>query len=912
MNVPNRYKGFSKLPENVQQRMDPSLAKKYQMGGSVMQRPLFRQMGGPAQMMPQDMPPPPMGGAPMAPPPMPPPPMDPMAEQMMAAESMGQSAGEDVANAMMMQIDGAEDYESLIDGIRGNELPLDARYQELAGFVGEADAMATPESVLAMTQPTIMMTEQGAVDSGIGELMQGIAGEVDMSGPMDDGVGSLMAAGAGNTPPVNFRNGGPVEVRGYAGETPGGTPTGEVRVGGGAPLSIIEQAKLNAPAYQAYLSSAMDSKARAADLEEQKRMSQAQMLFDIAGAGLAFAGETQGGTAAERLANALTRTQLTDKIGARSAGILDAKRAQAAEDRQLRMAGLQASLTQAQTDDASEKAMALALAKQKPASRNMQQVWRLDENGDPESLGELDINDRTPGGGFDRYQALTSLAGQKELGYKIYNSEAIKPFLAAQETALELEVKGLEKEFVTAIRDFDYTYPNGKVRKIFAQESFYMPKRDLENYAVQPFNVNTELQEIFSIDGKTTKALPKGSATLMKLLSGEDPEWTLDPTKFQKTIIKELELPRYKLEEITDKDGTRIVRINLDDPDDILDMATYDPMGEGKWFTFNFIGENGELVETVQDLSTKEGQALMEIVNKQNDPNRGGKLGSAGMLKIGTENLTPQSYITNDGNVVTSYDNRSFVDPSDGKVKQLTSAGAVALRDSNVYEIMKKSQVSMYAEKMLKDVLGVSDLDTVDTYTDNLGNPLPEKEQSELRKLIDKELKYLSGVKTTVEDIKKGTGFISNIFAALNNVGGSIAPETFNRIFKNTAEARASVDRFNVLAISALSVNPGLRVTNMEMDKIGPILPSSKRLITNTKSEAEKFQATINLLRQQRLILLRAITEGDPLFIGKDASKASIGKIRELNKILSLVRADKRDNSMTLKNALTATDEIED
>jgi hypothetical protein len=354
MNVPNNRIGFSKLPENVQQRMDPSLAKKYQMGGSVMQRPLFRQMGGPAQMMPQDMPPPPMGGAPMAPPPMPPPPMDPMAEQMMAAESMGQSAGEDVANAMMMQIDGAEDYESLIDGIRGNELPLDARYQELAGFVGEADAMATPESVLAMTQPTIMMTEQGAVDSGIGELMQGIAGEVDMSGPMDDGVGSLMAAGAGNTPPVNFRNGGPVEVRGYAGETPGGTPTGEVRVGGGAPLSIIEQAKLNAPAYQAYLSSAMDSKARAADLEEQKRMSQAQMLFDIAGAGLAFAGETQGGTAAERLANALTRTQLTDKIGARSAGILDAKRAQAAEDRQLRMAGLQAGLGAAQTENEKE------------------------------------------------------------------------------------------------------------------------------------------------------------------------------------------------------------------------------------------------------------------------------------------------------------------------------------------------------------------------------------------------------------------------------------------------------------------------------------------------------------------------------------------------------------------------------
>ena len=89
-------------------------------------------------------------------------------------------------------------------------------------------------------------------------------------------------------------------------------------------------------------------------------------------------------------------------------------------------------------------------------------------------------------------------------------------------------------------------------------------------------------------------------------------------------------------------------------------------------------------------------------------------------------------------------------------------------------------------------------------------------------------------------------------------------------------------------------------------------MPDPKRLIRNVESEADKFQETINLLRQQRLILLRAITEGDPLFIGKDASKASIGKIRELNKILSLVRADKRDNLMTFENAMTATDDIVD
>ena len=31
--VPSKYKGFSKLPEDVQQKIDPDLASKYQTGG---------------------------------------------------------------------------------------------------------------------------------------------------------------------------------------------------------------------------------------------------------------------------------------------------------------------------------------------------------------------------------------------------------------------------------------------------------------------------------------------------------------------------------------------------------------------------------------------------------------------------------------------------------------------------------------------------------------------------------------------------------------------------------------------------------------------------------------------------------------------------------------------------------------
>jgi len=316
-----------------------NVPNKYQMGGSVMQRPLFRQMGGPAQPMPQDMMPPPPAPAMMPPPPA-------GAEQQVAgAEMMGQQVGTQMADDMMMKLDGAEDYQTLIDGIRGNNLPLEARYEELATLVGEQDAMATPESVLALTQPTIMMTEQGAMDSGIGELMQGLSGSVDMEGPMEEGVGSLMMAGAGNTPPVNFRNGGPVEVRRF-------DNGGSVEVGDVSP----------------YFESAMQARrnilgtpeARAASLQEDRKMAKAQMLFDLAGTALNFAGQTQGDSIAERLANAAAQTQITDKIGARAAGMLQAKKDQTTQDQQLALSALESAERRMEADREREGKIGLA------------------------------------------------------------------------------------------------------------------------------------------------------------------------------------------------------------------------------------------------------------------------------------------------------------------------------------------------------------------------------------------------------------------------------------------------------------------------------------------------------------------------------------------------------------------------
>ena len=308
--------GFKALPEYVQRKIDPEMAKKFAMGGGVMQRPLFRQMGGPAQPMPQDM-------------------MQAPEEMIQEAQMAGEQVGEEVAAQTMMNIDSATDVKGAIDALRGNAAPLEARYQELAGFVGERDAMQTPESVLALTQPAIMMTEQGAMDSGIGELMQSVAGDTEMSGGMDEGVGALMMQGAGNTPPENFRQGGPVMVRHFAEGTP---PEGNRAV---PAIPTLEFDPFMEQAMKARENILGTPEERAAQLARAQQRAKSDAMFNLANFGLAFAGETEGGTVAERLANAARKSGVVQGFQQAGKDVEAARSAQEQQDVSMRLSALE-------------------------------------------------------------------------------------------------------------------------------------------------------------------------------------------------------------------------------------------------------------------------------------------------------------------------------------------------------------------------------------------------------------------------------------------------------------------------------------------------------------------------------------------------------------------------------------------
>ena len=260
--------------------------------------------------------------------------LDPQAvEQMMMAAS--QTTGD---------LEGAQDYEQMMNMVRGDDASVGERREELAGVVGPEDAMQTPESVLALVQPVMQIA---AVDQGIGELAQQEM-QQPMQGPMAGGIMENVAPPQpmGGSPPVNFKEGGLVRrgdnqpVQMYA-------PGGEVE---NSRLQTAFQKRL--PVYQQILGDP------SAQLADQKRLTQAQMLFDLANTGLAFAapmkGEQPGLSPAERLAMAAQQSQLFDKIGARAQAQQDRVAAAEKAKQGIRASALTAAEAQLTAEDKAE------------------------------------------------------------------------------------------------------------------------------------------------------------------------------------------------------------------------------------------------------------------------------------------------------------------------------------------------------------------------------------------------------------------------------------------------------------------------------------------------------------------------------------------------------------------------------
>ena len=104
---------------------------------------------------------------------------------------------------------------------------------------------------------------------------------------------------------------------------------------------------------------------RASELEEQKKMTRANILFDLAQAGLIIASTppVRGESPAATLARAAAASQFLPKVGARSAELQKTKTAMDAQQRQVDMAAVNRMLTKRDDREAFERQIELYEAK---------------------------------------------------------------------------------------------------------------------------------------------------------------------------------------------------------------------------------------------------------------------------------------------------------------------------------------------------------------------------------------------------------------------------------------------------------------------------------------------------------------------------------------------------------------------
>ena len=440
--VPNEYKGFSKLPEEVQMKMDPVAAKKYQEGGPV--DPAMEQGVGAMMPAPQEQN------------------LDPqMVEQMLT------SAGEGIQD-----LESVDNFEQMMNSIRGDDASVEERRAELAGIVGEEDAAQTPESVLALAQPAIMMA---SVDQGIGGLAQEQMSQ-EVSGPMAQGIMSTVQPPAEGPPPVNFKEGGlvrrgdnqPVQYYAQAGEVVAPTIAS---LGVTAPevQSLQEVYESRLPLYKSIMGDPT------AQLEEQKKLTKANMLFDIANTALAFAapmeGERPGMSAGERLAMAARTTKLPQTIGARAQAQLDAEKAVKAQEQQIKSSALSA----AEADIAAQQKALSAYKKEELAG-----ALKLSSIGYTKAL-ELD------------------------------NATKLQKDLYEKKDALQVKIKGLEADMAKAsderkaVLEADLLYARGEQAKVL--EGIKQAGREALQNTINTFKEKmNKLDQVQTLEAQDQKA----------------------------------------------------------------------------------------------------------------------------------------------------------------------------------------------------------------------------------------------------------------------------------------------------------------------------------------------------------------------------------------------------------------------
>ena len=330
-------------------------------------------------------------------------------------------------------VDDAANYEEVMNSIRGDQATVEQRRQELAGMVGPEDAQMTPDSVLTLVQPVFQLAQ---LDQGIGSIAEDAMGQTPVEGDMAGGIMSTIGMGAGEGPaPTNFRQGGAVQYFAPENTNRVATPPPDPRF-----QEVYGQR-------QALLQSILSPGDQQQAFEDQKKMTQSQILFDIAQGGLALAtpGDRQM-SFAQRLAEAAS--PVLGNMGVRAGELEKFKQAQAQEQRALNLQAYGSTETQLASEaDRTFKSNESALDRAfRLEEQNREFDYKKGANESQQSFEER-LQDRKDAIALQ----LKNLEGIQSLA-AINLTEKLKADQAQLDRALEKEMKSSDQAFTRQVK----------------------------------------------------------------------------------------------------------------------------------------------------------------------------------------------------------------------------------------------------------------------------------------------------------------------------------------------------------------------------------------------------------------------------------------------------------------------------
>ena len=757
---------------------------------------------------------------------------------------MAQQAGIDPAQLEQMlggmagqfqNLDQAEDFEQVMNAMRGDQAPIAARREELANLVGPEDANATPESVLTLVQPVMMMA---AVDQGIG----GLAAEemsAPVEGPMAEGIMSMampqaapppMQQGAAPMPgmegpaPVNFRFGGPVVAMEEGGE-PGN-----------------RLAELYAQQREVYRG-LLDPAEQQADMDRQRNMTQAQMLFDVANTALAFAGpgSRSGMSPAERLAEAAQQTQFFDRISQRAGGLETARQEQAKEGRALDLAALQS---------AGQLQAAEVEASLRPPSPEP------DVKGVPMSV----FNQMSP-------------ADQRAL---MLGTETTRPTVLS-EGAIAIDAMGNILADNTKPETQTFTLSRGQQvvdrdGTIIAQHTGEEDKTftlsegqqvvDRQGNIIAEFEARPERYTLSPgeqvVDENGTVIAANRSESDLSVHNVGGTLVGVNPATGSTSILFQ-------------SDKSELMTINGQ-------IVAVDPrtntavpiFGEGEIAPpdYRIIRDSRNGLTTTIDVSTATGRAAIDAANAAN--------AEAGTTVFTVRTMpsdsTPQAKAFQVGSdTVLSYDGgRTYVSP-DGQIRSMPADGVVPLSDTIAYDVMRAERLRAAAGNQLEQL------------DEQLGLTMRGGDRDNPTSISSADAGL---VRDALQAARRGTGPWSGIGALVDNVAGGMIPnQAIRTYFQNNQENRQFLRGVTILGRSALVVNPRFPVA--EMERVGALFPDPDVFFRNPESEALKLIELKSLVLAQKRANLSAISQGisDPATL-----QAVLANNFEIDRLLGLLQ----------------------